>query len=113
MNFSDAVKTACRKWLTIEGRASRSEYWWFQLFNILLSIAIGFICQHIGPLIIIFLVLYLYLAIVQFTLSIRRLHDTDKSGWWLLISLIPFIGGLILLYFFILPSDKGPNRFGS
>ena len=60
---------------------------------------------------VLFLVAYLVLFVVTLSLSVRRLHDTDRSGWWYLLSLVPF-GSLVLLYFFVLPPTPGPNQYG-
>ena len=109
MTFSDSVSTCLKKYFVFEGRASRSEYWWFQLI-VSPSYLISTILENeIG---------YFFLGITLFTLipaisaGVRRLHDTNRSGFFLLISLIPFIGGLILLFFLIPEGTKGKNRFG-
>ena len=109
MTFSESVSTCLKKYFVFEGRASRSEYWWFQLI-VSPSYFISTILENeIG---------YLFLGITLFTLipaisaGVRRLHDTNRSGFFLLISLIPFIGGLILLFFLIPEGTKGKNRFG-
>ena len=109
MTFSDSVSTCLKKYFVFEGRASRSEYWWFQLI-VSPSYLISTILENeIG---------YFFLGITLFTLipaisaGVRRLHDTNRSGFFLLISLIPFIGGLVLLFFLIPEGTKGKNRFG-
>ena len=109
MTFSDSVSTCLKKYFVFEGRASRSEYWWFQLI-VSPSYFISTILENeIG---------YLFLGITLFTLipaisaGVRRLHDTNRSGFFLLISFIPFIGGLVLLFFLIPEGTKGKNRFG-
>ena len=110
MTFSDSVSTCLKKYFVFEGRASRSEYWWFQLI-VSPSYFISTILENeIG---------YLFLGITLFTLipaisaGVRRLHDTNRSGFFLLISFIPFIGGLVLLFFLIPEGTKGKNRFGT
>ena len=109
MTFSDSVSTCLKKYFVFEGRASRSEYWWFQLI-VSPSYLISTILENeIG---------YFFLGITFFTLipaisaGVRRLHDTNRSGFFLLISFIPFIGGLVLLFFLIPEGTKGKNRFG-
>ena len=109
MTFSDSVSTCLKKYFVFEGRASRSEYWWFQLI-VSPSYLISTILENeIG---------YFFLGITLFTLipaisaGVRRLHDTNRSGFFLLISFIPFIGGLVLLFFLIPVGTKGKNRFG-
>ena len=109
MTFSDSVSTCLKKYFVFEGRASRSEYWWFQLI-VSPSYLISTILENeIG---------YFFLGITLFTLipaisaGVRRLHDTNRSGFFLLISFIPFIGGLVLLFFLIPEGTKGKNKFG-
>ncbi len=128
MDFQTAIRTCLRKYVTFSGRASRPEYWYFVLFiflgQILLGIAdnILFKTGHVtsgpgfmgyasegGPLGGLFSLAVLLPAIAA---GARRLHDQDKSAWWLLIAFIPLIGSLVLLYFMVQPSTPGPNRFG-
>ena len=109
MTFSESITTCLKKYFVFEGRASRSEYWWFQLI-VSPSYFISIILENeIG---------YFFLGITLFTLipaisaGVRRLHDTNRSGFFLLISFIPFVGGLVLLFFLIPEGTKGKNRFG-
>ena len=109
MTFGESVSTCLKKYFVFQGRASRSEYWWFQLI-VSPSYFISTILENeIG---------YLFLGITLFTLipaisaGVRRLHDTNRSGFFLLLSFIPLIGGLILLFFLISEGTKGKNRFG-
>mgnify|MGYP001416171521 FL=1 len=109
MTFSESVSTCLKKYFVFQGRASRSEYWWFQLI-VSPSYLISTILENeIG---------YFFLGVTLFTLipaisaGVRRLHDTNRSGFFLLISFIPFIGGLVLLFFLIPEGTKGKNRFG-
>jgi uncharacterized membrane protein YhaH (DUF805 family) len=120
MGFAEAVKMALfQRFADFQGRSRRSEYWWFFLFQFLFSlvgqILIGVLAAAIpilgGILGIVFLIALLALIIPGIAVSIRRLHDLDKSGWWLLIGLIP-LAGLILLYWFCLTGTDGDNRFG-
>jgi uncharacterized membrane protein YhaH (DUF805 family) len=109
-----------KKFMQIDGRSRRKEYWSFALLMIAVYFVAGMIDGILGmggliggiygPLM---LLAALFFIIPSFTVGIRRLHDTDRSGWWLLIAFIPFIGGLILLYFFILEGTRGPNKFGA
>ena len=109
MTFSESVSTCLKKYFVFEGRASRSEYWWFQLIVSPSYFISTFLENEIS---------YLFLGITLFTLipaisaGVRRLHDTNRSGFFLLISFIPFIGGLVLLFFLIPVGTKGKNRFG-
>ena len=109
MNFSESLNTCLKKYFVFEGRASRSEYWWFQLIVSPSYFISTFLENEIS---------YLFLGITLFTLipaisaGVRRLHDTNRSGFFLLISFIPFIGGIILLFFLIPEGTKGKNKFG-
>jgi uncharacterized membrane protein YhaH (DUF805 family) len=106
MNFGDAVSTCLKKYVTFEGRARRSEYWWFVLAVFLASLVLSLISSILGGLV------NLAMLLPLLAVGVRRLHDLGKSGWWLLIGLIPLIGGLVLLYFYVQPGDAGSNDFG-
>ena len=109
MTFSESVSTCLKKYFVFQGRASRSEYWWFQLI-VSPSYLISTILENE--------ISYFFLGVTLFTLipaisaGVRRLHDTNRSGFFLLISFIPFIGGLVLLFFLIPEGTKGKNKFG-
>lgn len=120
MGFGEAVRTCLSKYATFSGRASRSEYWWFYLFcALLVGAAMVVDVLMLGydpdvPTAVPWLTFLAILAIVLPSLAaaIRRLHDTDKSGWWYLISLVPFVGGIVLLIFLVIAGTDGDNRFG-
>jgi len=127
MSPIQAVKTALSKYVTFSGRARRSEFWWFYLFLVIVTI-IGLALDaaffgtaettttatsanftaNAGPItgILTLATLLPYLA-----MSVRRLHDTDRRGWWVLLGLIPIIGTIILIVFYATDS-KPDNRFG-
>ena len=114
MKFSESVKTVYSKYATFSGRATRSEYWWFALFfyaiilcAFLLGVAMG-IDKPIFALIGIFVALS-FIPIVA--LRVRRLHDIGKSGWWIFLGLVPYIGEFILFIFSVMGSD-GENEYG-
>ena len=114
-------KVMFENYANFEGRARRSEYWYFYLMNILIFIAL-YIPTIIGAvsesdiIIITFsviIVLYLILTFIPtLAVIVRRLHDTNKSGWLILLSLIP-LGGLVLFIFYCIEGDKGPNQYGA
>ena len=120
MGFVEAIQTCFSKYATFSGRASRSEYWWFYLFCCLLVLVGLMLDFSLGtynpddPTSIPWIALLFALPIILPALAaaVRRLHDTDKSGWWYFISLVPFVGGIILLIFLVLGSTDGENRFG-
>lgn len=100
-----------------EGRARRAEYWNFFLFNILISFGLGFVGGllglTIGAEVEILSTLYgLAVLIPGIAVGVRRLHDTNRSGWWLLIALIPLIGVIILIVFLATEGNSGPNQYG-
>ena len=118
VGFTDAIKLAFQNIFEYNGRASRSAYWWFALAELIgwvgiLILAVIFAAVHVPVLSIL---LYLAAAIAAFLLSlsltIRRLHDQDKSGFWYFIAFVPFIGGIWLLVLTIMEGTPGPNRFG-
>ena len=120
MTFVESINTCFKqKYADFNGRASRSEYWWFVLLYFLVLIAVtvltGGMMDESGGFSTIGLIGFLLVVAVFFlpslAVSVRRLHDIDKSGWWYLISLVPYVGGLILLVLMVLP-PKEPNRFG-
>ena len=109
MTFGESVSTCIKKYFVFKGRASRSEYWWFQLI-VSPSYFISTVFEN--DIAYIFLGITLFTLIPAISAGVRRLHDTNRSGFFLLISFIPFIGGLILLFFLIPEGTKGKNRFG-
>ena len=120
MNFSQAVSSFFARWKDFNGRSSRSEYWWATFFVILTSIFTNILTLFLGlsPSIVAIIVLLLivifslFLSIASLALVVRRLHDTNKSGWWYLI-IFTIIGVLPLLYWYCKKGDEGENRFGS
>ena len=109
MNFQEAVVTVFRNYANFKGRAPRSEYWWFALFSFLVS---GVLTAIDGSGMM-SAVWSLVVLLPTLAVGARRLHDTDRSGWWLLIALIPLIGLLVLIWFFVTRGTAGPNRFGN
>lgn len=93
------------------GRSSRKEYWMFHLFNIIWFIFFEFLAILTG-LFLISWAYRLFILIPSISVLIRRLHDTGRSGWWILVALIPIVGAIILLFFTLLPSNKGENQYG-
>jgi len=114
----DWAKRPVQKYADFTGRAPRAEYWWFFLFVIIgevIAMAIDSILglgQMVGPYGPVLLLFALALIVPSIAVGVRRLHDTDRSGWWLLIGLIPLIGAIVLLVFFVTEGTKGDNRYG-
>jgi uncharacterized membrane protein YhaH (DUF805 family) len=115
-----SINAVKHKYLLFNGRASRKEFWAVMLFSVLISFALqllytlGFaISDNLGLLLALpFMIFALGMVIPQLAVSVRRLHDTDKSGWWLLLGLIPIFGTIALIVLFSLASSAGDNRFG-
>ena len=106
MTFLDSIETCFKKSFQIKGRASKSEFWWFTLFYF---IAIFLLVVINETLAIIFLLIILPASIC---VTVRRLHDQGKSGFFYFISIIPYVGGLILLFMCAMDGTKGKNKFG-
>ena len=114
LSFSEAVTKALTvNYCNFEGRASRSEYWWFFLFNFIAGLVIGAVFVWSETLEYLVSGLFsLAMLLPGLGLSVRRLHDTGRSGWWIFINVIPLIGQLIYLYFTVQPSQNVPNKWG-
>ena len=104
MTFLESIKTCSTKYAEFNGRASRSEFWWWVLFVFLVSAAIGMVSQVLSG------VFSLAVLVPNLAVGARRLHDTNRSGWLQLVWLIPLIGWILLLVWFVQDS-KEPNRF--
>ena len=109
MNFTESIQTCYKKFFDFSGRASKSEYWWFQLYQLIIYV-LSLIFQ--SDLALLFSILVIANLLPLYACGVRRIHDSDKSGWFILLSLIPIIG----LYVFVLliqDGSKGKNRFGA
>jgi uncharacterized membrane protein YhaH (DUF805 family) len=117
MNFTDAVKSVLTiNYANFQGRAARSEFWWYVLFVIIASVVLNLVdgliftrtigTPILGPL------FSLATIIPGIAVSVRRLHDKDKSGWFVLLALIPIVGTIILIVWYATEGTPGPNRFG-
>ena len=123
MSFGEAVKSFWSNYATFRGRSRRSEYWWIQLFLVLTNLAVAavdlalmngdidrFIANGGGG--IVGLIWILVTIVPALAVLVRRLHDTGKSGWWVLIGFVPFVGTIVLFVFSVLDSDTGDNKYG-
>lgn len=127
MNLGQAIGHNFRNYATFSGRAQRSQYWWWVLatwvgslvITVIDSIAFGTVTRGAGsfsaqtdfaPLTIIF---SLGIILPTLAVAVRRLHDIDSSGWWLLIGLIPLVGTILLIVWFATKGTMGDNRFGA
>ncbi|SDR88418.1 Uncharacterized membrane protein YhaH, DUF805 family [Paraoerskovia marina] len=107
MSLVESVKSVFSKYATFSGRARRSEYWWYSLVIFILSAIVGGIGNDILTFVFSLVILVPTLAV-----GVRRLHDTGRTGWWILIGLIPVIGTIVLIIFFVQDSESGSNQYG-
>lgn len=112
MTFSEAIRSCFARYATFTGRAARPEFWYFVLFTAIVQIVIAIVTLGSDTLSNTLTSLFgLAVLLPSLAVGARRLHDTDRSGWWQLIHVIPLIGLVVLIYFFVQPGT-GPNRFG-
>ena len=116
--FVEAIKKGFKGYVVWNARSTRSEYWWWVLFTLIVGIVAGFIdavvfgtsSTGVGPL---SAIANIALFLPGLSLIIRRLHDTDRSGWWFWIILVPIVGVIVLIVFSLLPSKMGPTRWNN
>jgi uncharacterized membrane protein YhaH (DUF805 family) len=120
VSFGEAVTAALRNGFTYRGRASRSAFWWFFLAVTLGYVAIWLIAVLLtattsrtgaGLIVGLLSLAMIYPGLAGFALTVRRLHDTDRSGWWYLIGAVPYVGVIILLVILAGQGTPGPNRY--
>jgi uncharacterized membrane protein YhaH (DUF805 family) len=112
VGFGGAVRGAFSHIATFRGRASRSAFWWFAILSAVAWAILGIIQDRstvAGA--ILYVIIGLPLWIANLSLAVRRLHDSNHTGWWWWIGLIPLVGWIILLVFYVLPGTPGPNRY--
>lgn len=117
MGFSEAIRVVFSKYVTFDGRARRSEYWYWALFTVLVSIVTSILDAVVGTSYdtgggLINTIVGLALLLPGLAVAIRRLHDTGRVGWWVLIGIIPVIGWIVLIVFFVFDSKPGENKYG-
>jgi uncharacterized membrane protein YhaH (DUF805 family) len=123
MNIQEAVKTVFHNYATISGRAARSQYWFWALFVFLVTVALGVVDGAIfGTTVtadgmtktnsVLGTIFTLGTLVPYICVAVRRMHDVDKSGWWLLINLIPVIGWILFIVWAATKGTTGDNRFG-
>ena len=137
MSFSQSIRTVWSKYAVFQGRARRSEYWWWTLFTVIISVICSALMAATGPSVVnivvngtnvvptqsqppgvgywiavaLTVIVSLALVLPSLAVTVRRLHDTDRSGWWVLLSLIP-VGDIVVLVFLCLAGTVGDNRYG-
>jgi uncharacterized membrane protein YhaH (DUF805 family) len=114
----DYALTPLRKFADLNGRARRAEYWWFYLMVIVGYLVASIIDSllgldgTVGPYGIVTMLFGLAMLLPSIAVGVRRLHDTDRSGWWMLIAFVPLVGAIVLLVFFVLEGTNGDNSYG-
>ena len=114
------LKVMRDNYANFNGRARRKEYWMFTLFFLLFALLAGFVIGILSAVgetvamiaIILAVVWYLAHLVPSLAVTVRRLHDTGKSGWFYLLAIIPYIGSLIIFIFTVIEGDKGDNKYG-
>ncbi len=113
--YTDVLK----QYAVFSGRTRRKEFWMFTLFNFIIAIVLFGLAaatsrggQPGGIFMILYYLYALAVLLPSLGVAVRRLHDTGRSGWWLLIGLVPFVGGIIVLIFYCLDSQPGENKWG-
>jgi uncharacterized membrane protein YhaH (DUF805 family) len=105
-DIQKAVKTCFKKYVEFNGRAARPEFWWFALFQIVVSVVLGIVSRQLEGL------ASLAMLLPALAVGARRLHDIDKSGWWMLLWLVPVLGWIVLIYWAVQPGDVASNKYG-
>jgi uncharacterized membrane protein YhaH (DUF805 family) len=100
------------RYAKFDGRASRAEFWWFALANLVIYIVLAALAQASNFFFVLYVLYGLAVLIPSIAVAVRRLHDTNRSGWWVLISLIPLVGSIILIVLLALPGEPRPNAYG-
>ena len=105
MTFFESIQTCFSKYANFEGTASRSEYWWFWLFCLIASSILAIFSHALSE------VFSLVTLLPSLAVGARRLHETDRSGWWQLLWFVPLVGWIVLIVFLV--QEPRANRFGS
>ena len=101
-----------RRYTQFVGRAGRAEFWWFELANLIITVVLSILGRATDVFNVIGFAYAIAVLVPSVAVGIRRLHDTDRSGWWLLIVLVPLVGVIVLLVFLASQGTPGPNQYG-
>lgn len=114
MNFNNIIaivkSVILKNYVNFEGRATRPEFWWFFLFNVIVSLILNLFGPKVGTTLS--GIWSLAILLPYLGLSVRRLHDINKSGWYLLVGLIPLVGWVLLVYWWAQPGERIENQYG-
>jgi uncharacterized membrane protein YhaH (DUF805 family) len=111
MGFVDAIKSGFSNYVNFQGRARRSEFWFWVLFTFLLGVVAGII-DGITGMYVVGVLAWLATLLPSLAMAVRRLHDSGRSGFWLFIALVPLVGFIVLIIFYIADSAPGANKYG-
>ena len=100
MQFTESVRTCFSQYASFGGRASRPEFWWWALFCVIATLVLGVVSDKLSA------AFSLATLLPYIAVTTRRLHDTDRSGWWQLLFFLPVIGWLVMLYWLVQPSES-------
>ena len=112
MSFTQAIASGFGNYVVFSGRSSRSAYWWWVLFALIVGVLTQALDGIIGTAPVLYIVASLAILLPGLAVAVRRLHDKGKTGWWLLIGAIPIIGAIILIIWFIGEGESGENVYG-
>jgi len=101
------------RYAKFDGRAGRAEFWWYALANFIVVALLAILGQVSSIFMVVYALYALAVLIPGIAVAIRRLHDTNRSGWWLLLALIPIVGGIVLIVFCAGVGTPGPNQFAA
>ena len=105
-------RVVLQRYAQFTGRAGRAEFWWYALAALIIGIVFNILMAIASFFVILYFIYALAVLIPGIAVGIRRLHDTDKSGWWLLIGLVPLVGLIVLIVFWATDGTTGPNQYG-
>jgi uncharacterized membrane protein YhaH (DUF805 family) len=105
-------RVVAESYAKFDGRSGRAEFWWFFLANLIVGVVLSLLGQASTFFYIIYVIYGLALIIPSIAVGIRRLHDINRTGWWILIALVPLVGLIVLLVFYATAGDRGTNRYG-
>ena len=121
MSFIEAIKSGYQGYVGFSGRSPRSGYWWWVLYQVIVQVILAFafgggqaveggFTYNANPVALVWSLAHFLPGLA---VTIRRLHDTDRSGWWVLIGLVPLVGWIVMLVFMVQKGTSGANRFGA
>jgi uncharacterized membrane protein YhaH (DUF805 family) len=113
MSFTEAVTSVFSKYAVFSGRAGRPEFWWFALFNVIASLILAFLDRILFGYEILGAIYGLAVLLPGLGVAVRRLHDIGRSGWWILVGVIPLVGWIVLLVWYLSPGAPGFNEYGA